>query len=120
VLVLSDEFDPRLGELIALRLARLGALSEENQRRVREAGEPTLFYLEPDRFPGLPEENAAMIGALVRVHRDALLPEPVGWLDAQELAVVHERIARHYRLNLHALVLAEIRRLGDEQRRRGS
>src|SRR5439155_26713487 len=59
VLVVSDRLDPRLGELLALRLLRLSALGPREREIVRAGDEPGLFPLDPERFH-LSEENAAM------------------------------------------------------------
>jgi hypothetical protein len=117
VLVVSDRLDERLGELIALRLVRLSALTPNEREIVRANGDPGLCQLDPDRFD-LPEENAAIIAALVRVHRTALDPQPAGRLAPDELRVVHERIATYYGLDLRELVRRELQRLAETQRRR--
>lgn len=117
VLVLSDRVDERLGELIALRLLRLGALTPREREIVRSNQEPALYHLDPERFD-LPEENAAIIAALVRVHRSAIGAQPVGRLEPDELRAVHERVATFYGLDLRQLVRQELQRLGEEQRRR--
>jgi hypothetical protein len=118
VLIVSDRRDPHLEELLALRLIRLSKLSEAEQEAVRRQADPGLFHLSPDRFD-LPEENAAMIAAAVRVHESAIAGEAAGHLDPNELRVVHERVASHYGLNLNMLVRDELRRLAEEQARRG-
>lgn len=117
VLIVSDRADPRLQELLALRLLRLSSLQPENQDVVRGGADPGLFFLEPERF-SLPEENAAMIAALVRVHRSAIDARTAGRLDEQGLATVHERIVRHYGFDMRQLVRAELKRLADIERRR--
>ena len=117
VLIVSDRIDPRVSELLALRLLRLSALDPHERDVVRAGGEPGLVHLLPERFD-LPEENAAIVAALVRVHHSALEQTPVGQLERAELRAVHERIARYYRLDLHALVMAELARLAEAQRRR--
>jgi len=120
ILILSDQRDRRLNELIALRLLRLSKLDEGERSLVRSHGDPTLFYLNPERFPDLPEENAAMVTGLIRVHESALDPSaPLGRLAPDELRLAHERVARAYGLDLHGLVLEEIRRLGGLQPRSG-
>jgi hypothetical protein len=119
VLVVSDRVDPRVGELLALRLVRLSALDTEEQETVRAGTDPGLFLLDPNRFK-LPEENAAIIAALVRVHRSAIDPKPAGRLDPTDLASLHERIVRHYRLDMRQLVRAELERLADAQGRRST
>jgi hypothetical protein len=119
VLILSDRRDERLNELIALRLLRLSKLDEGEQALVRDHRDPALFHLEPASFPDLKEENAAMVTGLVRVHENAIdVRERLGRLDTDELRVVHERVARQYGLDLHRLVMGEIQRIGEAQRRR--
>jgi len=118
VLVVSDRADERLGEVLALRLLRLGALTAREREIVRSNEDPGLYHLDPDRF-ALPTENAAIIAALVRVHRSAIDPEPVARLGVDELRVVHERIAIYYGLDLRQLVRGELERLAAAQRRRG-
>lgn len=119
VLIVSDRLDPRLGELLALRLLRLSALGPREREIVRAGDEPGLFPLDPERFE-LSEENAAMIAALVRVHRTAIDPEPVGRLDSDPLREVHERLTTYYGLDLRRLALRELERLARAQHRRGS
>ena len=85
---------------------------------MRSNEDPGLYHLDPDRF-ALPTENAAIIAALVRVHRSAIDPEPVARLGVDELRVVHERIAIYYGLDLRQLVRGELERLAAAQRRRG-
>jgi hypothetical protein len=119
VLVVSDRLDERLGELIALRLLRLGALTPNERAIVRSQDDPGLYHLDPDRVD-LPEENAAIVAALVRVHRTAIDPQPVGRLGQDELRVVHERLATYYGLDLRELVRGELERLAETQRRRTS
>jgi hypothetical protein len=114
VLIVSDQLDPRLGELLALRLLRLTKLDAPEQEAVRTGAVPGLFHFPPDRFD-LPEENAAMIAALVRVHRSAIDSSPLGNLDRDELRSVHGRIARHYGLDLHDLVRDELQRIAAAQ-----
>lgn len=116
VLVLSDGYDERIGELLALRLLRLGKLPEEGRQLIREQRDASLFYLDPDRF-NLPEENAAMVAGLVRVPHTALDTTPVGRLDRDGLRTLHERVAHRYQLDLHRLVLSEIRRLAEQRSR---
>ena len=118
ILVVSDQLDPRLEELLALRLVRLSALTPKEREVVRSGAEPGLYPLDPARFD-LPDENAAMVAALVRVHRSAIDTEPVGRLDPAGLRAVHERLASYYGLDLRGLVQVELKRLAEAQRRRG-
>ena len=111
VLVVSDVAEPPFFEVLALRLQRLSRLMQSEHARIRRQADPALFHLSPDRFPGL-EESAANIATLVRVHRDALDERSVeGRLDASELRAVHERLVRHYRFDLHDLLVQAIGRL---------
>ena len=119
VLILSDRADPRLGELLAVRLLRLSALDPDEQEAIRANADPSLFFLDPDHFK-LPEDNAAIIAASVRVHRSAIDPKPAGHLDPAELASLHERLVRHYGLDMRQLVRSELERLADAQRRRST
>jgi hypothetical protein len=114
VLIVSERLDARLGELLAVRLLRLSKLDAHEQEAVRTGAEPGLYHLPPDRFD-LPEENAAIIAALVRVHRSAVDTTTVGQLDRNALREVHGRIARHYGLDLHDLVRGELERLAAAQ-----
>jgi hypothetical protein len=118
VLVVSDAHDDTIGELLALRLARLSRLTEAEQDRVRAQQSPAHFHLDAAAFPGLPEENAAMIGALVRVHRSAIDATSLGSLPSAQLAVVHARIARFYGLDLRELVRDQLEHLARRQARR--
>lgn len=117
VLVVSDRADERLGELIALRLLRLSALTDRERELVRAQNDPGLYHLDPARFD-LPEENAAILAALVRVHRSAIDPQPLGRLSEDQLRVAHEHIAGWYGLDLRQLVRRELERLAQAQRRR--
>lgn len=117
VLVVSDRVDPRLGELLALRLLRLTTLDSQEQEIVRAGNDHGLFHLTPDRFD-LPEENAAIVAAIVRVHQSSIVPNPVGRLDQSGLRTVHERIVRLYGLDLHRLVTEQLQRIAIAQRRR--
>jgi hypothetical protein len=117
VLVVSDRADPRLDELLALRLLRLGVLTEREREAVREDNEPGLFHLDPEGFD-LPEENAAILASLVRVHRSTIDERPAGRLDRAELRQIHERLVRFYGLDLSGFVRDELRRLAEAQRRR--
>lgn len=119
VLILSDREDERLEELIALRLLQLDKLTEKEQEAVRAGEDLGLFLLDPERFD-LPGENAAIIAALVRVHRSAIDQRTVGQLSETDLREVHGRVATYYGLDLRELVRDELKRLGDAQRRRRS
>jgi hypothetical protein len=117
VLVVSDRLDPRLDEVLALRLLRLSALTGGDREIVRANDDPGLLYLDPDRFD-LPEENAAILAALVRAHRSAIDAKAIGRLSPDELRVVHERLVRYYGFDVGGLIREELRRLAEAQRRR--
>ncbi len=120
VLILSDAHDDDLDEVLALRLARFSKLTDDQQQRVRDQQHPTLFHLRPDRFTGLPEENAAMIAGLVRLHRSAIDNQICGRLDDYELTTVHERFVHFHGFNLRRLVEERIGQLtAAQQRQRG-
>lgn len=105
VLVLAEAGDSFDGPAaLALRLRRFSKLDLDEQRAVREGSTPRLFHLRPDRFPGLPEENAALLTDLVRVARSAIdESEDLGGLDANELRILHERVVRYYNFDLTIL-----------------
>ncbi|MEX0972293.1 MAG: hypothetical protein WDZ46_03445 [Solirubrobacterales bacterium] len=106
VLVITEVL-PEYGEVLALRLRRLEKLTSEAEReRVREGSDPGLFHLKPDRFEGLPVENAAIVSSLLRLPAAALdRRTSLGSLDDNELRALHERVARAHRLRLDKLVL---------------
>jgi hypothetical protein len=119
VLVIAEAADSSFDgpAVLALRLRRFSKLTADEQAAVRGGETPRLFVLRPERFPGLVEENAAVLPALVRVARNALdETEDLGALDENELRVLHERIARYFNLDLTMLA----RRLLDERLRRTS
>ena len=117
VLVLNEPPPAHHREVTALRLLRLSRLEPEEQAEVRNQRHELLFHLDPNRFQ-LPEENAAMVSALVRVHVGAISAgPPAGTLNANELRVIGERIIRYYGFDTRLLVERRIRELAQ---RRGS
>lgn len=120
VLLLNDPPAARHQEVTALRLLRLSKLTTDEQRRVREQNDELLFHLVPERFD-LPEENAAMVTALVRLHVDAIGSEPpLGYLDANEMRVLGERIITFYRFDTRLLLERQIRELATRRQARGT
>ncbi len=116
VLILNDPPAEHHQEITALRLLRLSKIDARQRERVRDRREPLLFHLDPERFD-LPEENAAMISALVRVHVDAVgSGESLGELNPQELRSLGERIIDFYRFDTRNLVERQIRELASRQR----
>ena len=92
VLLLNDPPAAHHQEVTALRLLRLSKLTTDEQLRVREQRDELLFHLDPTRF-ALPEENAALVTALVRLHVDAIgSAQSLGYLDTNEMRVLGERI----------------------------
>ena len=119
LLILSDAQDQSLGELLALRLARFSKLTDAEQEQIRAQKHALLFHIDPDEFD-LPEENAAMVAGLVRVHRSAIASEALGQLDPYALATLHERVVTFYGFNLRTLVQRRLEDLAALQSRRTS
>lgn len=94
-------------EVLALRLRRFEKLSSDTVRQqVREEKDPALFPLRPERFPGLPVENAAIVTALLRLPVEALdRRESLGTLDESKLRTLHARVVRAHDLKLDTLIL---------------
>jgi hypothetical protein len=112
VLLISDDLDPRTGDLFGLRLIRLASLDEDEAQHVREQRDPGLFHLKGERFPGLDEESAAMISAPIRVHQSAVdIGSPLGRLDQNEMRVLAERFVTYWEFDLHQLLVGKIREL---------
>ena len=120
VLLLNDPPATHHREVTALRLLRLSKLSPDEQQRVRAHQEDLLFYLAPGRFD-LPEENAAMVSALVRLHVDAIgSAAPLGQLNDDEMSALGERIIRFYGFDIRLLLERHIRELAARRLARGS
>jgi hypothetical protein len=116
VLILNDPPRSDLREVTALRLLRFSKIPENKQAVVRRQDDPLLFHLDPARFD-LPEENAAIVSALVTLHVEAISREkPAGILDSNEMRVLGERIIEFYGFDVQLLVEEAIRALA---RRRG-
>lgn len=74
----------------------------------------------PDRFD-LPEENAIIVSAIVRLHVDAVESgPPAGTLSAEELRVLGDRLLRYMRLDTQLLVERRLRQLAEALERRTS
>jgi hypothetical protein len=100
-------------EVLALRLRRFEKLSSDTVRQqVREEKDPALFPLRPERFPGLPVENAAIVTSLLRLPVEALdRRESLGTLDESELRTLHARVVRAHDLKLDTLILERAQEL---------
>jgi hypothetical protein len=120
LLILSDAQDQSLGELLALRLARFSKFTDAEQEQIRTQKHDLLFHLDPTDFPHLPEENAAMVAGLVRVHRSAIASDPLGQLNPYALTTLHERVVTFYGFNLRMLVQRRLEDLAALQRQRAS
>jgi hypothetical protein len=107
-------------EVLALRLRRFEKLTSDAERqRVREGSDPGLFHLRPDRFSGLPVENAAIVSSLLRLPAAALdRRKSLGALDDNELRVLHERVARVHELRLDMLILERAQALVQRAQRK--
>jgi hypothetical protein len=121
VLVISPPLAP-YDEVLALRLRRLEKIADEAAReRVRRGEDEGLAWLRPERFDGLPAENAAIVTSLLRLPLSAIdRRRELGALNDAELRIVHERVARSSRLRIDELVLARakelVRAIADEPR----
>lgn len=104
---------PEYEEVLALRLRRLEKMATDAARGlVRDGKDQALFYLQPERFPGLPVENAAIVTSLLRLPVSAIdRRTSLGSLNENELRVVHERVARAHELKLDVMIVEKARRL---------
>jgi hypothetical protein len=104
---------PEHEEVLALRLRRVEKMDNDAARGlVREGKDQALFYLPPERFPGLPVENAAIVTSPLRLPVSAIDQRTsLGSLSENELGVVHERVARAHELKLDAMIVEKARRL---------
>jgi len=104
---------PEHEEVLALRLRRLGKLATDAARDlVREGKDQVLFYLRPERFAGLPVENAVIVTSLLRLSVSAIdRGTSLGSLNENELRMVHERVARAHELKLDVMIVEKARRL---------
>lgn len=109
VLLLQDRPRGVLKEIVALRMLRLETLAEDDQARIRQQQEPSLFHL-PVRLEkyGLSKEVAVDLNSLVRVHASAFLPKAVGRLDENEMRVVGERLAEHLDIDLEPVIARQV------------
>lgn len=100
-------------EVLALRLRRLEKIATDAARDlVRQGEDHALFYLQPERFPGLPVENAAIVTSLLRLPVSAIdRRTSLGSLNEDDLRVVHERVARAHELKLDVMIVEQARRL---------
>lgn len=118
VVILNEPPAEGLREVTALRLLRLARLTEAERERIRRQEEPLLFHLDPERFD-LPEENAAMVSSLVRVHVETIESEvSLGLLDARELRVLGERVIEFYGFDVRNLLERKIQELAARRRLR--
>ena len=119
VLLLSGHSDPRTGDLFALRLLRLEKLPDQEQQRVEQQREPSLFHLPPKSFPDLRETSAAMVTAPIRLHETALdTRKSLGRLDRNEMRVLVERFVSYWQFDLRQLLVAQISELQHRRRAR--
>lgn len=115
VLILNEP-PPRLHrEITGLRLARFSKLDASEQVAVRKQQDPLLFHLPPNRFE-LPEENAVIISALVRLNVGAIGDWSCGSLTDDEMRVLGERIISFYGFDTRLLVDRRIQQLAARRR----
>lgn len=111
VLLLTEVLQPH-DEVLAVRLQRLEKLTADEAMRVRDHRDEGLFHLEPDAFPGLPVENAAIVTALLRLPIHAVdTSAELGSLNDNELRTLHERVVRANGFDLEMLVIEKAREL---------
>lgn len=117
VLVITEVL-PEYQEVAALRLRRFEKLGSEAERqRVREGSDPGLFHLPPERFGGLPVENAAIVSSLLRLPVAALdRRSSLGSLGDNDLRDLHERVAVAHKPKLDNLILERAQALIDRAR----
>jgi hypothetical protein len=117
VLVLTEP-SARHEEVVALRLMRFTKLSPAEREEVRGQRDPLLFHLPRERFD-LPEENAVIVSAMVRVSATALdAARSLGALTSEEMRVLGERVIDCFGFDTRLLVERRIRELADARRRR--
>lgn len=119
VLILNDPPSEHHQEVTALRLLRLSKLADPaRQEEVRRNDDPLLFHLDPARLD-LPEENAVIVSALVRVHVDAIdSGSSLGALSPAEMSTLGERIIGFYEFDTRLLVERKIHELASRRRLR--
>jgi len=106
---LQDRPRGALPEYAALKLTRFTKLNEPDQQRLRDGGEPALFYLPINKTKyGLARENAIDLNSLVRVHGSAVVTRPVGYLDANEVEVLGRRLASFLDIDLEPAIRAGV------------
>ena len=115
VLILNDPREQIHNEITALRLLRFSKLGTDEQQQVRDQRYRRLFHLSPARVD-LPEENAALVSALVRINVSAIEPVSRGALTTEEMRVLGERIIDFYGFDTRLLVERRLRELAARQR----
>ncbi len=119
VLILNNPPTRLHNEVTALRLVRFSKLHPDEQATAREQRDPLLFYLPRERFD-LPEENAAIVSALVRINVGAIAEQSRGSLHDQEIRVLGERIIEFYGFDTRLLVERQIKQLAARRRASGA
>jgi hypothetical protein len=105
VLLLQDRPTGRFEDFAALRLLRIEKFDPADQQTIRNGDEEALFYLGHDkRKYGMDKEYAVILTSLHRVHRDAIVGDPVGAVDQAEFRTLCERLARVSDLDLSNLI----------------
>lgn len=117
VLLLNEPPSAHHQEVTGLRLLRLSKLAPAEQEHVRQQRDPLLFHLDPARFE-LPEENAAMVSALVRIHVEAIGSTSCGELNPNEFRVLGERLIEFYGFDTRLLLERKIRELATRRQQR--
>jgi hypothetical protein len=110
--LLITEPSGHYGEVLALRLRRFSRLADAEKTAVRSGEVEDLFHLDPERCPGLDEENAAIVTTALRLPVSALdMARRLGQIDGKDVRVLHERFARAHRLDLRGAILGRAQEL---------
>ncbi len=105
VLLLQDRPAGRFEDFAALRLLRVAKFDPADQQTIRNGDEETLFYLGHNkRKYGMDKEYAVVLTSLHRVHRSAIVGNPVGAVDQAELRTLCERLVHVSDLDLSNLI----------------
>jgi hypothetical protein len=105
VLLLQDRPAGRFEDFAALRLLRIEKFAPADQQTIRSGAEETLLYLGHNKHRyGIDKEYAVVLTSLHRVHRSAIVGNPVGAVDQAEFRSLCERLVHVCDLDLSNLI----------------
>jgi hypothetical protein len=108
VILLQERPVGRFADFAALRLTRLEKFAPDEQQRIRDGEEETLFHLGHNKAKyGMDKEYAVILTSLHRVHRDAIATRAVGAVDRAELRTIGERLVKVTDLDLANLIVRQ-------------